>query len=203
MLLRKCSVALVTVSTYPLAVKITPSCFLLIVSAFVACVSCTSRPPLNRPLFETDVTADVVRFVLAEMPTETKSEAQIAYLSFGDYVVDVASMEFLQRFEGEAVRFVDGKGFRDKEYAGKRFIIDSSTPEELTPLMVQVRAVTREGTGYHIEVAWAFKELLSRKLYHVETASGSNVIAVEKELDVRGLDSESGPEDPVAGSDNL
>ncbi|MCB1096609.1 MAG: hypothetical protein KDN22_13615 [Verrucomicrobiae bacterium] len=163
----------------------------LVVSALVLCGSCSSRAPLNRPLYETDVTAEVVRFVLAEIPETVLSEAQIAYLSFGDYVLDVASPDFLQKFDGASVRFVDGTNFRDKEFAGKRFIVDTSTAEELTPLMMQVRAITSEGTGYHVEVAWAFKELLSRKLYHVETAGGDKVVTVEKAIDVRGLDEET------------
>ena len=162
----------------------------LFVLTAIACVSCSPRPPLNRPLFETDATASVVRFILAEIPDEMRQEAQIAYLSFGDFVVDVASPEYLQRFEGESVRFVDGKHFRDKEFAGKRFIIDSSTPEELTPLMLQVRTITREGDGYHIEAAWAFKEILSRKLYHVDASSEPAVVSVEQEIDVRGFEKE-------------
>jgi hypothetical protein len=173
-------------------VNIPLSRILLVLSALLACASCSSRAPLNRPLFETPVTADLVRFVLTEIPAETQAEAKIAYISFGDYIVDAASLDFLQNFEGAAVNFVDGKNFRDKEYAGKRFIIDTSTPEELTPLMLQIRAVTRDGTGYHIEAAWAFKEQLSRKLYHVETASGSNVVTVEKEIDLRGFEEAAG-----------
>lgn len=175
--------------------------FLLpLLGALLACTSCSSRAPLNRPLFETPVTADLVRFVLAEVPEEKQKEAQIAYLSFGDFIADVASPEFLQNFEAALVRFVDGKSFRDKEYAGKRFIIDTSTPEELTPLMIQVRSVTRDGTGYRIEAAWAFKEMLSRKIYHVETADGSNVVTVEKEIDMRGFEtSEAAVDSTSAG----
>lgn len=156
----------------------------------IAGVSCSERPPLNRPLFETDVTAFVVRHMLAEVPEEAKREAQIAYLSFGDYIVDAASPGFLQRFAGEPLRFVDGRGFRDKEFAGKRFIIDSSTPGELTPLMLQVREITREGSSYHVEAAWAYKELLARRLYHVDAGGESKAVTVERTIDVRGLEAD-------------
>ena len=187
-LLRKWLVALSADPTYPLPVKITLFRLFLLVSALLMCSSCSSRAPLNRPLYETDVTVAVVRFVLAEVPETALSEARIAYLSLGDYVADVASPDFLQKFADAPVRFVDGTNFRDKEFAGKRFIVDTSTDKELTPLMLQIRAITSEGTGYHVEVGWAFKEMLSRKVYHVETMNGSNEVTVEKDIDLRGLE---------------
>ncbi|MDA0814735.1 MAG: hypothetical protein O3C21_20350 [Verrucomicrobia bacterium] len=168
--------------------KIPLSRLFLFVSALLICSSCSSRAPLNRPLYETDVTAAVVRFVLTEVPEAVLSEAQIAYLSLGDYVADVASPYFLQKFADAPVRFVDGTSFRDKEFGGKRFVVDISTDKELTPLMLQIRAITSDGTGYHVEVAWAFKEMLSRRIYHVETANGSNVVTVERDIDIRGLE---------------
>ena len=156
---------------------------------------CSEREELNRSQFETDETAAVVQHILDSLSEETKTEARIAYLSFGNYVADVATPEFLDRFSEESLRWVDGTGFQDKEFAGKRFIVDTTTKEELTPLMLQVRTIERVGEKYRIEAAWAFKEMLVRRLYEYDPGREQPTVIALEDILITGMpeiDEESG-----------
>ena len=153
---------------------------------------CSERPPLNRSVYETSAAAEALKFVIRSISDETKQEAQIAYLSLGNYVADAATEPFVKSLGAESLRFVDGSGFRDKAFAGKRFIVDTSTPDELTPLMLQVRSGTATAKNvYRYEIGWAFKEMLSRKIYEVDERSSPAAVRIVKAIDVRNVPGET------------
>ena len=146
------------------------------------------RPPLERGRFETEICAAALRYVLGTISEETKKEAQIGYLSLGNRIGDVASPGFLEKFRDEPFKFVDGSSFRDKAYADRRFIVDISTGDQLTPLHIQVRTIERLAAGgYQLEIGWAYKKMLSRKFYHVDESVTPHVVTVTKAVDVRDV----------------